>query len=240
MEGFDPIARIAAGTRLVIIRHGEAHSNALDTLGGHETCEGLTPHGRRQVEALAKRLRRTGELDGAVALYSSILRRAVETAEILSESLGGLAIEQTCSLCERHVGEADGMTWSEYEKAYGVQLPGVDDYRVMAPGGEAYAPFLDRAEAALFAVMERHGGELVVVAGHGGIIGASVIRFLQIPDNGKGFRGYADNSSITEWEWTGSRWWFVRYNDAAHLDASEWGTERGLRQAPPSWVATEA
>jgi probable phosphoglycerate mutase len=231
---------VAPGTRLAIIRHGEAVSNAEDTVAGHDSCLGLTDHGRRQVEALAARLERTSELEGAVALYSSILLRAVETAELLSPVLGGLRVESACALCERHVGEADGLTWAEYEARYGREVPGLDDYRPFAPGGESWAGFLDRAEDALYEVMERHPGELVVVAGHGGLIGTSVIRFLDLPANGSGFRGYADNSSITEWEWTGRRWWFVRYNDAGHLDAAEWGTERGLRLAPPDWVRSEA
>ena len=232
---------IAPGTRLAIVRHGEAVSNAEDTLGGHDTCLGLTEHGRRQVEALADRLLCTGELDGAAALYSSILPRAIETAEILAPALGGLAIEATCSLCERHVGEADGMTWSQYEATYGREVPGVDDHRELSPGGESWAGFLDRAEEALYEVMERHPGRLVVVAGHGGIVRASVVRFLGLPANGAVFRGNADNSSITEWEWSGRRWWFVRYNDASHLDASEWGTERGLRlPPPPSWAEADA
>ena len=230
---------IAPGTRLVIIRHGEAVSNVEDTLGGHDTCLGLTDHGRRQVEALAGRLRRTGELEGAAALYTSILPRAIETAEILAPALGGLGIAKTCSLCERHVGEADGLSWAAYEEKYGRETPGLDDDRVLVPGAESWAGFLDRAEDALYSVMEQHPGRLVVVAGHGGIIGTSVIRFLGIPQNGSGFKGYADNSSITEWEWTGRRWWFVRYNDGAHLDAAEWGTERGLRTVPPGWVGTE-
>jgi probable phosphoglycerate mutase len=231
---------IAPSSRLVIIRHGEAVANAEDTLGGHETCRGLTEHGRRQVEALGARLERTGELAGAAALYSSILPRAIETAEILAPSLGGLPIEKSCSLCERHVGEADGMSWTEYQATYGVEVPGRDDNRAMSPGAEPWAQFLDRAEAALCEVLSRHKGELVVVAGHGGLVGASLIRFLGLEANGAGFRGYADNSSITEWEWTGRRWWFVRYNDAAHLDAAEWGTEAGLRLRPPSWVGKEA
>lgn len=231
---------IAPGTRLAIVRHGEAVSNAEDTLGGHESCRGLTEHGRRQAEALADRLRRTGELDGAAGLYSSILRRAVETAEIISPALGGLPVEQSCSLCERHVGIADGLTWTEYEARYGREVPGVDDHREFSPGGETWAGFLDRAASGLLSVMERHPGRLVVVAAHGGVVGASLIRFLGLAQHGAGFRGYADNSSITEWEWTGKRWWFVRYNDAAHLDASEWGTERGLRLPPPGWVAGES
>jgi probable phosphoglycerate mutase len=230
---------IAPGSRLAIIRHGEAVCNAEDTLGGHGSCTGLTEHGRRQVEALAGRLRRTRELEGAAALYSSILPRSIETAEILAPALGDLPIVSTCSLCERHVGEADGMTWSDYEARYGREVPGLDDYREFSPGGESWVGFLDRAAAAMYAVMAEHSGELVVIAGHGGLIGTSIIRFLEVPGNGSGFRGYADNSSITEWEWTGKRWWFVRYNDAAHLDAAEWGTERGLRLAAPGWVSGE-
>ncbi|MGH9296776.1 MAG: histidine phosphatase family protein [Acidimicrobiales bacterium] len=230
---------IAPGTRLVIIRHGEAVSNAEDTLGGHGTCLGLTEHGRRQVGALADRLRRTRELEGAAALYTSVLPRAIETAQILAPVLGGLSVEASCSLCERHVGIADGMTWRDYEVKYGRERPGVDDEREFAPGGESWVEFLDRAEPALYDVMERHPGGLVVIAGHGGIVGTSVVRFLGLPRNGAGFRGYADNSSLTEWEWTGKRWWFVRYNDAAHLDAAEWGTGRGLRMPPPNWVSAE-
>ncbi len=231
---------IAPGTRLAIIRHGEAVSNVEDRLEGHESCGGLTERGRRQVAALAERLERTGELDGASALYASLLRRAVETAEMLAPALGGLKVQRTCSLCERHVGEADGMTWTEYEARYGCERPGLDDDRELSPGGESWAGFLDRAEDGLYTVMERHPSELIVVAGHGGIVGASLIRFLGIGRNGFALRGYADNSSITEWEWTGKRWWFVRYNDASHLDASEWGAERGLRLAPPNWVRAEA
>lgn len=232
-------SELAAGSRLVIVRHGEAVANAEDTLGGHESCRGLTEHGRRQVRALAERLERTGELEGAAALYSSILPRAIETAELLAPALGGLELTSTCDLCERHVGEADGMSWSDFEARYGREVPGEDDFRSIAPGFEPWARFLDRAEAALLDVMAANPGGLVVVAGHGGIVGASLIRFLGMPANGSRFRGYADNSSLTEWEWTGRRWWFVRYNDAAHLDASEWGTERGLRIPPPSWVGRE-
>ncbi|MHB8243766.1 MAG: histidine phosphatase family protein [Acidimicrobiales bacterium] len=227
---------IAPGTRLAIIRHGEAVSNAEDTLGGHESCRGLTAHGRQQVEALASRLRRTGELEGAAALYTSVLPRATETAEILAPALGELPTESTCSLCERHVGEADGMTWQAYEAKYGREIPGQDDHRVLSPGGESWAGFLDRAERAMYEAMERHPGCLVVIAGHGGLIATSLVRFLGLPANGSGVRSYADNSSITEWEWTGTRWWLVRYNDAGHLDAAEWGTARGLRLTPPGWV----
>lgn len=235
----DPHERVAPGTRLVIVRHGEAVSNAEDTIGGHESCLGLTEHGREQVEALASRLRATGELEGAAALYSSILPRAVQTAEVLSPALGGLPPDKTCSLCERHPGAADGMTWAAFEERYGRPVPGVDDDRVRVEGEETLTGFLDRASEALVSVMERHPGELAVVAGHGGLVAASVIRFLGLPANGAGFRHYVDNASLTEWRWTGGRWCLVRYNDSAHLDPGCYGSERDLRLPTPDWVGSE-
>ena len=67
-------------TRLVLIRHGEAQSAIDGVVGGPLGCTGLSELGRRQADALAARLVRTGELAGAVALYASTLPRAIETS----------------------------------------------------------------------------------------------------------------------------------------------------------------
>jgi probable phosphoglycerate mutase len=231
---------LAPRSRLVIVRHGEAVGGAEDIVAGHSSCKGLTERGRRQVEALAGRMGLTGELDGAAALYSSILPRAYETAEILAPVLGGLPVLSSCDLCERHVGEADGMTWSEYETRYGATVDwATDAERAFAPGGESWIAFLDRAEAALYEVMASHPSQLVVVAAHGGIIGASLVRFLGLPDHGATLRSHPENTSLTEWGWTGARWWLVRYNDAAHLDGTAPHGAGTLRIPAPEWVQVE-
>ena len=231
---------VAPGTRLVIVRHGEAVSNAEDIVAGHEGCRGLTDLGRRQVEALSARLRRTGELAGAAALYSSILVRALETAEILRPALPArIPFDARCELCERHPGEADGMRWADYDERYGRLLPADDPHRPLSPGGESWVEFLDRAEAALYDVAEAHPGETAVISGHGGIVGASLVRFLGLPEHGGKARFHPDNSSMTEWAFTGGRWWLVRFNDAAHLDPCSDGPPEGLRIAAPEWVRSE-
>jgi probable phosphoglycerate mutase len=235
---FAPERQIAAGTRLVIVRHGEAVSNAEDIVAGHLGCTGLTERGRLQVAALARRIERTGELKGATALYSSVLRRAVETAEILRPFLGEVTYTAECGLCERHPGEADGLSWAECDRRYGRRLPGEDPYRPLSPGGESWLEFLDRAEEALYRVAADHPGELVVIACHGGVVDASLIRFLGLPAHGGLVRFFPDNASVTEWAFTGARWWLVRFNDAAHLDAT--GPEQpGLRITAPLWVRLE-
>ena len=237
-RSFAPSRSLAAGTRLVIVRHGEAVSNAEDLVAGHVGCRGLTERGRAQVHALGERLQRTGELEGATALYSSVLRRAIETAEILRPYLGGVGHEARCALCERHPGEADGLSWTECDRRYGRRLPGEDPERPISPGGESWIEFLDRAEQALYDVAGAHPGELVVVSAHGGIVDSSLVRFLGLPDHGGRARFFPDNASLTEWAYTGARWWLVRFNDAAHLDPSPLWPE-GLRITAPLWVRRE-
>jgi probable phosphoglycerate mutase len=222
-----------------MVRHGEAVSNAQDIVAGHDGCSGLTERGRRQVSALAERLSRTGELEGASALYSSVLRRAVETAEILRGALGEVVYDARCVLCERHPGEADGLTWAEYDERYGRLLPAEDPTRPLSPGGESWLDLLDRAEDALYELAEAHPGELVVVSCHGGVIAASLIRFLGLPDHGALVRLHPDNASMTEWAFTGTRWWLVRFNDAAHLDPQRPKEPEGLRIPAPSWIRRE-
>ena len=235
-----PERTVAPGTRIVIVRHGEAVSNAEEIVAGHLGCQGLTDRGRRQVEALALRLAATCELAGAAALYSSVLPRALETAEILAPVLGGLSITATCELCERHPGVADGLSWAKCDELYGRLLPGDHPEQPLSPGGESWAGFIERAALALVDVALSNPGGLVVIAGHGGIVDASMIRLLEIPDKGGRVRLHPDNSSLTEWAYTGERWWLVRFNDAAHLDPAQGYTRESLRIPPPQGVTSSA
>ena len=86
-EGFRQRGPRPSGTRLLMVRHGESRANADGVAGGPIGDGGLTDLGRRQARALAERLARSRELDGASALYTSTLPRAIETAEIVRASL---------------------------------------------------------------------------------------------------------------------------------------------------------
>ncbi len=208
-------------TRVVLIRHGEAVCNVSAVVGGLLGCKGLTDLGRRQVSALADRLRATGELREAAALYSSVLPRAVETAEMLRDVVGPegarLDVQQQCELCELHPGESDNLTWQEVIDTFGVPDWDVDETRPIAPGGESWATFRPRAAAAVRALAENHPGQLVVAAVHAGVIEATMIEFLRIrPEVYK--RGWlrVPHASMTWWEWVPAeaRWVLLRFSDA--------------------------
>ncbi|MGH9164747.1 MAG: histidine phosphatase family protein [Acidimicrobiales bacterium] len=205
-------------TRLVLVRHGESLATVNEVVGGHQGCTGLSDLGRRQAAALRDRLARTGELAGAAVLVTSVLPRAIETADIIAPALGGLAVKQDCDVCEIHPGEGDALSWVEFSARYGQGQPR-SRFEPMAPGAESWAVFMARTGRALLALAEEHAGRTAVVVCHGGVVEGSFASFGNLPIQ-RAFGLATENTSITEWELRPGRdlWWLVRFNDAAHLE----------------------
>ena len=145
-------------TRIVLVRHGESQAQERRFVGGHAGCTGLSDLGARQVTALRDRLASTGELTGATALYSSVMARAVQTAQILAPALGDLEVRQDCDFCESHPGaDADGLSWTEFDQRWPLPADWTPETR-REPGGETFAEMRKRIEARLDALIDRHPG----------------------------------------------------------------------------------
>jgi probable phosphoglycerate mutase len=207
-------------TRVVIVRHGHARAADAGVVGGHRGCTGLSELGRRQAEALRDRFVAGGFRPDA--LVTSVLPRAIETAEILATGLGvdPAAIPRMCGLCELHPGEGDGLTWHAFVERYGAVDPLRDPDRPLSPGGESARSFRRRVEASISDLADRHAGRTVLVVAHGGVILAATLALL-----GLGPRRFARdlaNTSVTEWVRGADGLWLLRrFNDAAHLEAME-------------------
>ena len=216
-----------AATRLVLIRHGEAVCNVSGVCGGPQGCEGLTDLGRRQVEDLRDRLLATGELQGADALYASVLPRAVETAELVAPALGPTGsrvrpgppplVVTDCGLCELHPGEADGLNWAEFTERFDLIDWDEDPDQPIAPGGESWTGFVGRVADALDRLVGGHPGQLVVAACHAGVVEASLLAKLPVEGGVAGARLglQTRHASMTTWEIHGGRWHLLGYNDTA-------------------------
>jgi probable phosphoglycerate mutase len=211
-------------TRLVLVRHGEAVCNVSGVCGGRTGCTGLTERGIGQVERLRDRLAVTGELVGTDVLYASVLPRAIQSAEILAPALAGdrgpaLSIISECGLCELHPGEADALTWAEFADRFGRLDWDEDPDQVIAPGGESWTGFVNRAADMLAVIADRHRGQVVVVACHAGVIEASLLGLLPVAGGRQGTRLQlrTQHASMTSWEIDDGRWRLLGYNDAAHL-----------------------
>lgn len=221
------------GTRLVLLRHGESVAQVEEIVGGHTGCRGLSDLGRFQVELLAERLRSTGELGRIAAVYTSLMPRAVETAEIVAGALAPAWLDDAevvpeCAFCEMHPGdEVDGLTWEELRRRFPPSADGRDPDGRVAPGAETWDEMAGRVAGGLDRLVERHAGETVVIGCHGGVVLHTMARWLglpPIPTDGEQAWFRPDNASITEWRYgpvpfrSGVEGWqLVRFNDSAHL-----------------------
>lgn len=218
-EGFRTRGHEPTGTRLVLIRHGEAFCNARGVVGGPVGCGGLTDLGRAQATELRDRLIKSQEFADAVALYTWVLPRSIETAYIISPGLpDSLVATQDCNLCELHPGEADGMTWDEMINRFGGPDWDLEPDAPFSPGGESWTGFYERCCAALSEIAERHAGQLVILVVHGGVI-EQAVKMVEgaSPEARLGLR--TENCSMTEVEFDGERRRLLRYNDLAPLAA---------------------
>jgi len=161
-------------TRVLLVRHGQSQGNAEGRFGGH-TDTPLSKRGRKQAKLTAELLA-SEKLD---AIYSSDLRRAVQTAEPLARATG-LEVTRTFALRERSVGLMEGLTFEEAAAAHPEEYASLlrrDFERVLA-GGESYRQLLDRAAAELDRAVERHRGGTVALFSHTGTICILVLHLM--------------------------------------------------------------
>lgn len=153
---------------IYLVRHGKDDGTVRGGWSGH----GLLPEGAEQVRALAEEIAAAHMNIGRI--YSSDLRRAAETAEILSRRLG-CPIEYIPGLREADNGVLAGMKHTLAEEKYPGLYWSALDYDRPYPGGESPAMFFARVQAAWSALKGRlleqtDGGALLVT--HGGVIEA--------------------------------------------------------------------
>jgi broad specificity phosphatase PhoE len=150
-------------TTLLLARHGETDWNRDGRFQGHADTS-LNAHGREQARALAE------EVDGVDVIYSSDLRRAVETAELVAERLG-LDVQVDPRLRERGFGAWEGLTRPEIEASFREDF---DRWRKGDGSGaddaERHEAFAARIQAFLGDMLARHPDETVLVITHGGSI----------------------------------------------------------------------
>lgn len=151
---------------LYLARHGETDDNREPIRVQGFTDTPLNNAGRRQAAELAKRVAPLG----IVSLWSSDLRRARETAEIVG-ARSGLEPRLDARLREANRGEWEGHRFLDIEREeperYAAWRRAGDGFRF--PGGESLRDQLDRVTASLDDI--RATGELpALVVCHGGSI----------------------------------------------------------------------
>ena len=218
-QGFRTSGDEPRGTRLILVRHGEAGCNVAGVVGGPRGCTGLTDLGRAQASALARRLRTTGEFTQAVGYYASVLPRALETAHIVTSALGSPQITADCGLCELHPGLADAMDWDEMIAAFGGPDWDVDPDQPFAPDGESWLGFYERCVSTFWRLAAAHPEGEVLAFVHGGVI-EQAMKLAMGSDPAARLRLRTEHCSMTEIELFEGRVRLLRYNDRAPREAT--------------------
>jgi len=198
-------------TTLFLVRHA-----AIDWSGRVAALEdGLSELGRRQASALAERLVR----EGIDVLYSSPLRRAQETTQILGHRLS-LAFRLEPELREREEGEWAVREWEEVKRLYPelVERLNAGDPEAAPPGGETLGHLQDRAVAVFGRLLARHLGQRVLAVSHQGVMAAFLCHVLGLSMFGWGQpRFLIDNASLSIVEEDDSGLTLICLNETGHL-----------------------
>jgi phosphoserine phosphatase len=154
-------------TTILLARHGETDWNREDRFQGHADPP-LNRTGRAQAVDLSVALM----AEELAAVYSSPLRRALETAEVVAAS-HGLEPVPVDDLREVDVGSWSGLTRAEVEDRFPEQFRRWLDYGQGWEDGETYEEMGRRAVEALLRLAAAHEGERVLAVTHGGPIRAA-------------------------------------------------------------------
>lgn len=109
--------RMAFG-KLVLLRHGQSEWNASNQFTGWVDVD-LTPQGREEAVRGGQLLAEAGVLPDV--LYTSLLRRAITTANLALDSADRhwIPVVRDWRLNERHYGKLQGLNKAEIKEEFG-------------------------------------------------------------------------------------------------------------------------
>lgn len=162
---------------IIVIRHGQSEADILNVHEGRADFS-LTELGCRQASAMANFISSNYKID---KIYSSPLKRASETAKLLSNCTDTPIIYED-ELMEFNNGLLAGLSREEANERYpepSVRWPHTSMY-----GMESTIEFRSRAESILSKIIsENDYDSIIAIVAHGGIINMLFRSFLELPLN---------------------------------------------------------
>lgn len=174
-----------------IIRHGETDHNKKGILQGWLDIP-LNKTGIIQAKKLAKRLK--GEKIHAI--YSSDLKRAHDTAKVISDSLT-LKIIKSKKLRERFMGDFQGLTWEQVKEKYKGSTENFFNSQLSRKkfNVETKLQMEKRITSIFDTIIRNHKNQTIAIVTHGGVK-KSLLRLLKMKELNENWR--IENTSVTE------------------------------------------
>jgi broad specificity phosphatase PhoE len=202
-------------TRIILIRHAEAHGNFARVFQGHSDGD-VSENGVKQLKRLSERCRNI-HFD---AIYSSPLQRAYKTAQA-ANLYHGLPITTLDSLKEINGGHWEGTLFEELPALFPNEHEVWENepWNFKAQGGESMQEVFERIWGAVHGIVISHPNQSVCVVSHGCAIRNFLCRAYGKELRELGTVGWCDNTAISIIDFDESlRPQVVIANDASHLD----------------------
>jgi broad specificity phosphatase PhoE len=164
---------------IYFVRHGQTRGDRILNIDGYPDA-GLTETGLKQAHLTGEKLSKIQ----FNAIYSSDLKRAVRTAEIISSYQPGLSLEVDKRVREIHMGafftSSEDQISVDYPEFYSDFLKKDKDFRY--PGGESGQDVLMRSLNFLESIKDKEF-ENVCIVSHGGVIRSVFSHILGLPQH---------------------------------------------------------
>ena len=200
-----------------IVRHGQTNWNILGKTQGHGNSD-LTYKGEEQAKELAESLRKNHNID---YIFSSDLGRAVQTAQILGESLN-IKINETSALREMGFGKWEGLLIDEIKNEY------ADMYKtwrnkphlVNIPEGETLHIIKERVDNFINELNEKYDNKHILLVTHSVTVRVMLLSFLNSGMENI-YRIKQDNTALNIVEYRDYGPVIIKMNDTTHIKNNE-------------------
>ena len=198
-------------TKILLIRHGDTDWNVEEIFRGRADIE-LNETGIKQAELLAKHLAD----EKIVAIYSSPLKRALRTAEIIAGSRN-VDVAPAPELIDFDYGEWQGLSHDavkhKYKTLYEEWLK--KPHLAKMPKGESLDDVRKRAISLVDRLIAEHEGTIALVSHR--VIHKVIICALLGLDNSHFWNIKVDTCGITEFIYQDERFILEKHNDTSFL-----------------------
>jgi alpha-ribazole phosphatase len=202
-----------------LVRHGETEWNAEGRICGRTDIP-LSEAGRQQAKSLAERLKPIP----FEALYSSPLKRALETALVIAEPLGLQPILDD-RLVELNYGQWEGKRLAEImnDDPKTFRAWEADPGQVAAPDGETGLEAQQRVVSFLDSLAAKHPPGYVLVVFHKTVCRLAICHVLGMSPSEYRRRLIVNNAALSIIQARADGWQLITFNDTSHLSAGHPG-----------------
>ncbi len=194
--------------KIILIRHGETDFNKQDKEWGQGNEIPLNDWGVQQSEKLAKKIQEIK----FEKIFSSDLKRAIQTAEIVRKTIG-IPIIKDKRLREYNPGEEDPSSEKWIEEYKRLLNSGISKYDIRPFGGENIWDLIKRTKSFL-SDLEREKGTILIIS-HSGV-NSALINLSQGREKNDFLSIKQDNACINILEFSEGKWEIKTVNDSNH------------------------